>query len=133
MRPRCSSPEGAPAVTLASLPVSVAHQILLLLPVDCRLRCAEVCRAWRAVVAERSLWTHVDLSAASFEPRVLRPHVYLVNDPPTEYDALLRCVAARAAGGLQSLDARACTEGVHRGPHGPSALRVAARLAPGAA
>jgi hypothetical protein len=69
--------------------------IFSLLPVDCRLRCAEVCRGWRSVLSERSLWTRLDLTAES------GVHV------PVRFghtlDALLRCAAARAAGGLQSL------------------------------
>ena len=43
----------------------VPTQICLLLPVDSRLACAAVCRPWRAALAERCLWTHLDLSPAS--------------------------------------------------------------------
>ncbi len=53
------------ATALWPLPVAIFLQILSLLPVDCRLRCAEVCRGWRDAVAERSLWTRIDLSIAS--------------------------------------------------------------------
>jgi hypothetical protein len=77
---------------LSPLPLSVVLHIFSLLPVDCRLRCAEVCRGWRAVLSECSLWTRLDMSAASGVPVRHR-----------DVDALLRCAAARAAGGLQSL------------------------------
>jgi hypothetical protein len=68
--------------------------IFSLLPVDCRLRCAEVCCGWRSVLLERSLWSRLDLSHAS---GVRMPQAY------PALDALLRCAAARAGGGLQAL------------------------------
>jgi hypothetical protein len=80
---------------LSPLPLSVVLHIFSLLPVDCRLRCSEVCRGWRVVLLERSLWTRLDLSAASG-----------VTPTPVDgetWDALFRCAAARAGGGLQSL------------------------------
>jgi hypothetical protein len=67
--------------------------IFSLLPVDCRLRCSEVCRDWRAALAERSLWTRLDVTA---ESGVRVREGANVND-------LLRCAAARAGGGLQAL------------------------------
>jgi hypothetical protein len=36
--------------------------VFSLLPVDARLRCREVCRAWRDALAASSLWTRLDLS-----------------------------------------------------------------------
>jgi hypothetical protein len=78
---------------LAPLPLSVVLHIFSLLPVDCRLRCAEVCRGWRAVLLERSLWTRLDLTAASGVD--LRGR--------TSCDALLLCAATRAGGTLQWL------------------------------
>jgi hypothetical protein len=63
--------------------------ILALLPVDTRLRCAEVCRGWRAAAAERCLWLRLDLLPESVMGLVT--------------DALLRAAAARAGGGLLSL------------------------------
>jgi hypothetical protein len=80
---------------LSPLPLSVVLHIFSLLPVDCRLRCSEVCRGWRAVLLERSLWTRLDLSAAS--------GVTPTPDDGETWDALFRCAAARAGGGLQSL------------------------------
>jgi hypothetical protein len=40
---------------LSPLPLSVVLHIFSLLPLHVRLRCAEVCRGWRAVVSTRSL------------------------------------------------------------------------------
>ena len=77
--------------TFAALPPAQTLRIFLMLPVDSRLRCLEVSRAWRdALSGERALWTHLDLSAAS---GVARFSV-----------ALLRAAAARANGGLVSLN-----------------------------
>jgi hypothetical protein len=99
MPPRRSAREAAVAETatsvLSPLPLSVVLHIFSLLPVDCRLRCAEVCRGWRSVLLERSLWTRLDLSRTS-GVRVQRYR-------PTLWDGLLRGAAARAGGGLQSL------------------------------
>jgi hypothetical protein len=76
---------------LAPLPHAVVLLIFALLPVDLRARCACVCRAWRAAVSERSLWTRLDVSRTSgVTARVT--------------DALLREAAARAGGALQALD-----------------------------
>jgi hypothetical protein len=80
---------------LSLLPLSVVLHIFSLLPVDCRLRCAEVCRGWRAVLSERSLWTRLELTA---ESGVRVPERY-----DDTLNALLRCAAARAGGGLQLL------------------------------
>jgi hypothetical protein len=81
---------------LSPLPLSVVLHIFSLLPVDCRLRCCEVCRGWRHVLLERSLWTRLDLSATS-GVRVPPPQLH------DALDKLLRCAAARAGGGLRSL------------------------------
>jgi hypothetical protein len=82
-------------LTLLSLPLSLVLLIFSLLPVDCRLLCAEVCRDWRGVLAERSLWTRLDVSRAS--------GVRMARALPGSLDALCRCAAARACGGLHSL------------------------------
>ncbi len=73
------------------LPLELALRIFALLPVDVRLFCCEVCRAWRAALEERSLWTRLDLS----EQAGLTHSVSA---------ALLLAAAARARGQLQSLD-----------------------------
>ncbi len=70
-----------------TLPLALALQCFARVPVDTRLRCAEVCPDWRAMLTERSLWTRVDLAAAS---RVT--------------PALLRAAAAKAGGALEALD-----------------------------
>ena len=92
------------ALGFASLPHAVALQIFALLPVDARARAAHfftmlteasslisiICRAWRAAVAEPSLWTRLDLSTASG-----------VKHPVT--NAVLRGAAALARGRLEVL------------------------------
>jgi hypothetical protein len=94
MPPRRSARVAAVAdlatTALSPLPHAVVLHIFSLLPVDCRLRCAEVCRGWRSVLLERSLWTRLDLSGTS--------------GVTTVSDRLLRTAAARARGELQALD-----------------------------
>jgi hypothetical protein len=82
-------------MALPPLPVAIVLLIFSLLPVDCRLRCLEVCRGWHSVLSERSLWTRLELTAASGVRMRLARNETL--------DSLLRCAAARAGGGLQSL------------------------------
>jgi hypothetical protein len=85
----------APAVDdffpFAALPPDLAHKIFAAVPVDTRLRCAEVCKAWCAAVAERSLWTRLHLSATSGVTHAVTP-------------ALLRAAAAKACGALTAVD-----------------------------
>jgi hypothetical protein len=64
--------------------------VFSLLPVDQRMRCAEVCRGWRATLRDHSLWTRLDLSKESTR-RFATP-------------ALLRAATLRAGGQLSSLD-----------------------------
>jgi hypothetical protein len=85
------------APALAPLPAALVLHILSLLPVDTRLRCAEVCRSWRAALEERSLWLRLDLSASGVSPK------------RAVTDALLHAAAARAGGELVALDLRGCT------------------------
>jgi hypothetical protein len=85
------------APALAPLPLALVLHILSLLPVDCRLLCAGVCRSWRAAREERSLWLRLDLSASG------------VSSKRKATDALLRAAAARACGELVALDLRGCT------------------------
>jgi hypothetical protein len=84
------------APALAPLPHALVLHILSLLPVDTRLRCAEVCRSWRAALEERSLWLRLDLSASGVSPK------------REATDALLHAAAARARGELVALDLRGC-------------------------
>jgi hypothetical protein len=107
----------APAVedattALTSLPLSVVLHIFSLLPVDCRLRCAEVCRSWRSVLLERSLWTRLVLTFKSGvtagDDNVDADASDSDSDDEGRWDSLLRCAAARAGGGLQSLQVDTC-------------------------
>ncbi len=84
-----------PVCYFAQLPQAFLLLILALLPVDTRLRCAEVCRDWRAALAERSLWLRLALSPES--------GVRFVTDK------LLGAAAARAGGGLLSLSVSSCS------------------------
>jgi hypothetical protein len=83
----------------ASLPVAVVWKVFALLPVDARLRCAEVCRAWRHAAAEPSLWRSLDLSPESGG---------LTRETHRIGDSLLHAACACACGGLQTLNATGC-------------------------
>ncbi len=87
---RVAEAEAPLTTVLSALPLPLVLHIFSLLPVDTRLRCAEVCRGWRSVLLERSLWTRLDLSEA---PGVRGAALA----------ALLRCAAARAGGSLHTL------------------------------
>ncbi len=54
---------GPDAATFASLPLPLAHRIFLKLPSDARSRAACVCRAWRNVLADPTLWTRLVVRA----------------------------------------------------------------------
>jgi hypothetical protein len=84
------------APALAPLPYALVLLIFSLLPVDTRLRCAEVCRSWRAALEDRSLWIRLDLSASGVSPKRLVT------------DALLHAAVARARGELVALDITEC-------------------------
>ena len=95
MPPRRSARVAAAAEQRAwafpQLPLPLALRIFSLLPADQRLRCAEVCRAWRATVALPALWRRLDLSPASG----VAFH---------DLAALLRAAVARAGGALKELE-----------------------------
>jgi hypothetical protein len=80
---------------LAVLPLQLAMVVLSLLPADQRLRCAGVCRGWRAVATTAELWARLDLSARS---GLARPCS----------DALLRAAAGKARGAMVALDVSGC-------------------------
>jgi hypothetical protein len=82
---------------LAPLPHALVLAVFSALPPDARARAALVCRGWRAVLRERSLWTCLDLSPAS-------------GVAVRATDAVLRGAAARAAGGLHTLNVTECRE-----------------------
>jgi hypothetical protein len=81
---------------LSSLPQALLRRILALLPVDQRARSAVVHPSWRDALADRSLWTALDLSPACGIARERISH------------ALLCSAAARAGGQLVSLDLTEC-------------------------
>jgi hypothetical protein len=60
---RLAAVEAASSDSLSSLPQALSHKVLLLLPLDERLRCSEVSRRWRAMLAVRSLWARLDLTS----------------------------------------------------------------------
>ena len=77
---------------ISSLPTALAHAIFFLLPVDSRLRCREVCKAWRRALEDpEQLWSRCDLSASS-----------VLTAPRSS--KLLHAAASRARGGLRKLD-----------------------------
>jgi hypothetical protein len=80
---------------LLSLPHAVLQIVFAQLPVDLRASCSCVCRGWRDAVAERSLWTRLDVS------RTRGITIFVT-------DAFLRGAAARAGGALQSVDVSEC-------------------------
>jgi hypothetical protein len=102
MTPRRSTRIAAAAelacTALAPLPQPLVLHILELVPPRSRARCACVCRAWRAAVADESLWLRLDLTREG--------------DPPhfAVTDAVLRGAAARARGRLCALDVRFCDD-----------------------
>jgi len=75
---------------LAPLFPELALAIFALLPVDWRLRCREVCRGWRAFLADARHWQVLDLSLSSGVARSTH--------------ALLRAASERARGTLRELD-----------------------------
>lgn len=77
--------------TIASLPPALLCRVLSFVPTESRLRCFEVCRAWRAALAPAALWTRLDLCGI-FPGRI----AWKVN-------GLLRCAAGRSGNALASL------------------------------
>jgi hypothetical protein len=90
----------ADAVTFASLPLTLACRVFLALPVDARGRACCVCRAWRDVLADPSLWSRLDMSVLDVSEAARDKgddwRLFLV--------ALLRGAAGRARGQLRQLD-----------------------------
>ena len=84
--------EAQRAHTFADLPGALLVLVFLLVPVDTRMRFAEVCRKWRAtLLAETRLWTTLDVSRAA-----------RLDKRPTE--AMLSAAVRRADGQLVRLD-----------------------------
>jgi len=83
----------------SSLPPDLFLRILALLPVDALLRCSAVSAAWRAALAEHTLWTSLDLSASSgLRPPPRGPQ------QPGRLDSLLAAALPRSRGRLRHLD-----------------------------
>ena len=82
----------APCDALSLLPLALPEPLALhiwrLLPVDVRMRCCEVCPAWRDALAEPRVWTELDVTASSSVTARVTP-------------ALLLAAAARARGRLE--------------------------------
>jgi hypothetical protein len=91
--------EAAPDVALdvTSLPRPLVRDIFELLPIDTRLRCVEVCRAWRGLFSQPSMWSLVDF-------RGLRDEQH---DTALTTE-LLWAAAARARGRIEVLDLCFC-------------------------
>ena len=79
-----------PFLDLLALPRPLVLAIFALLPVDTRLRCSEVKRSWRALLADTTLFAFLDLSSSSGLKYCSWP--------------LLRAAAAKAGGQLRALD-----------------------------
>ena len=86
--PRVKAPQNF--LDLLALPRPLVLTIFAMLPVDTRLRCCEVSRAWRALLADTTLFSSLNLSVNS---GVARFSLYL-----------LHAAAAKAGGQLRALD-----------------------------
>ena len=80
----------ADEATFASLPPLLACLVFLALPADARGRACCVCRAWRDVLADPSLWTRLDTS-------IVDVHWW-------RFLSVFRGAAGRALGQLSQLD-----------------------------
>ena len=89
-RGREAQARASPDTVLSPLPSCFVRAVLLLLPVDTRLRCSEVSRAWRALLADTTFWARIALRASSGLERFSLP--------------LLRAAVAKAGGQLRALD-----------------------------
>ena len=90
-RGRLAAARAVPTTVLAPLPCWFVHDVLLLLPVDTRLRCVVLNRAWRALLADTRFWTRLNPTASGGVTRF-------------SY-ALLRAAVAKARGQLRALEA----------------------------
>ena len=87
---------------LSPLPRGFVRAVLLLLPADTRLRCSEVSRAWRALLADTTLFSSLNLSVRSGLSRFSLP--------------LLRAAVAKADWQLRALDVTGQRIGGNQGP-----------------
>ena len=89
-RGRGAQARASPDTVFSPLPRFFVRAVFFLLPADQRLRCSEVSRAWRALLADTSLWSFLTLSTKSGCTRFS--------------EALFRAVVAKAGGQLRVLD-----------------------------
>ena len=89
-RGREAQARSLPDTVLSPLPRCFVRAVFLLLPVDTRLRCCEVSRAWRALLADTTFWARISLCTSSGIQRFSLP--------------LLRAAVAKAGGRLRALD-----------------------------
>ena len=89
-RGRAAQARVSPDTVLSPLPRCFVHAVFLRLPVDARLRCAEVSRAWRALLADTTLWSSLALSLDSGLTRFSQP--------------LFRAAVVKAGGKQRTLD-----------------------------
>ena len=89
-RAREAQARASPDTVLSPLPRCFVRAVFVLLPADQRLRCVEVSRAWRALLADTSLWKSLNLSNKSGINRFS--------------EALFRAAVAKAGGQLHELD-----------------------------
>ena len=80
----------SPDTVLSPLPRCFVRAVFLLLPADQRLRCVEVSRAWRALLADTTLWSCLNVSRRSGCTRFS--------------EALFHAAVAKAGGQLRELN-----------------------------
>ena len=86
-----SEPRDALALLPLALPLPLALRIWRSLPCDVRLRCREVCRAWRNALAEPCLWTELDLTETSGVTARITPALLLAAEASAEGE--LECLS----------------------------------------
>ena len=89
-RGREAQARASPDTVLLPLPRCFVRAVFLLLPADQRLRCVEVSRAWRALLADSRFWRCIDVSLRSGCTRFS--------------EALFRAAVAKAGGQLRVLN-----------------------------
>ena len=88
-RGREAQARSLPDTVLSPLPRGFVRFVFLLLPVDTRLRCSEVSRAWRALLADKSFWACLEVATPSGLSGFSMP--------------LFRAAVAKAGGRLRAL------------------------------
>ncbi len=97
-----SAPDEATTLgAFTALPPALTMHVFAHVPADTRLRCLELSRGFHALLADRSLWTRLQLPQSACVART------------TTADALLHAAARRAGGALEVLDLTSC-KGISR-------------------